>query len=156
MKTVVKFFVVLLVSAFAIGVAAWLLAPLSHSTSKISANVDEVWASETGAAVAPVKTTPRQAAIDSAQVYVDMGQFSRTKLISQLSSGYVENYTKADGEYAADHIDVDYFQEAFQSAELYMEVEQKFTRNSMIKQLTTAEQFTKAQAIYAADKVGLK
>lgn len=134
----------------------------SPAVATYADNVDEVWASETGYVApsnnSPAKSkteTPRQKAVDRAQIYVDMGQFSKKNLISQLSSGYVENYAPADGEYAANHIDVDYFQEAFQSAEGYMELETRWTRSTLIDQLMIAEGFTKAEALYAVDKVGL-
>jgi len=129
-----------------------------------SSNVDEVWASETGAAAvnnSPAKsksnlTVSQSEAVESAQNYVDVGQFSKVKLIRQLSSGVAEDFTKSEATYAATHIDVDWNQEALQAAELYMEIG-SYSRTTLIKKLTSTygEEFTKAQALYAVDKVGL-
>lgn len=161
MKTIVKLILIVFVSVILVSTCAGYVASMSDpATTTYDASIDKVWASETGPATPPKAggklSVSQQEAMDSAQSYVDFGQFSKAKLIRQLSSGVVENYTKAEATYAATHIDVDYKQEALQAAELYLEIG-GFSRATLIKQLTSSagEEFTKEQAIYAADQVGL-
>lgn len=102
-------------------------------------------------------TVARQNAIDSAKSYLDMGGgFSRLGLIEQLSSGAGEGFTKADAEFAVDHIKVNWNKQAVLSAKSYLQMG-GMSRTELIDQLSSqaGEQFTLAQAEYAANQVGL-
>jgi hypothetical protein len=59
--------------------------------------------------------------------------------------------------FAVDHIKVDWNQQAVLSAKGYLAMGTGFSRAGLIQQLTSTagEQFTLAQATYAANKVGL-
>jgi hypothetical protein len=110
------------------------------------------------APAAPKFTVAEQNAIQSAQAYLTMGTgFSRAGLIQQLSSSAGEGFKKADAVFAVDHIKVDWNQQAVLSAKGYLAMGTGFSRAGLIQQLTSTagEQFTLAQATYAANKVGL-
>jgi Host cell surface-exposed lipoprotein len=104
----------------------------------------------------PAGTVSQQQALESAQSYLDMGGFSKAKLIDQLSSPYGEKFSKADAQWAVAHCDADWNAQAVMSAKSYMEMG-GFSRSKLIDQLTSpyGEQFTYAQAIYAVNHVGL-
>jgi hypothetical protein len=99
----------------------------------------------------------RQQAIESAQSYLDMGSgFSRAGLIKQLDSAYGEGFSVALATFAVDHVQVNWNQQAVESAKGYIAMG-GFSRDGLIQQLTSSygEQFTYAQAVYAVNKVGL-
>jgi hypothetical protein len=110
------------------------------------------------APAAPAITTSQQQALTSAQGYLSDGQgFSRTGLIGQLTSAYGEGFNQADATWAVDHSGANWNDQAVISAKGYMSDGQGFSRGGLIDQLTSAygEQFTYAQATYAAGQVGL-
>jgi hypothetical protein len=111
----------------------------------------------TSAPAAPAgPTVSQQQALESAKSYLDLGGFSKAKLIDQLSSPYGEKFSEADAKWAVAHCGADWNAQAVMSAKSYMEMG-GFSRSKLIDQLTSpyGEQFTYAQAVYAADHVGL-
>ena len=54
-------------------------------------------------------------ALESAQSYVDMTGFSKQGLIQQLSASAGESFPKADAVFAANHVDVNWNDEAVES-----------------------------------------
>jgi len=102
-------------------------------------------------------TVSQQNAIQSAQAYLDMSGFSRAGLIQQLSSKAGEGFKMRDAVFAVNHVKVDWKKEAVQSAKDYLGMGTGFSRTGLIQQLSSqaGDQFTVAQATYAANKVGL-
>ena len=86
---------------------------------------------------------------------LDFSAFSRTGLIQQLSSEYGEGYPKADAVFAVNHIDVDWNEQAAESAKDYLDYD-SFSRQGLIDQLSSeyGEAFTMAQAIHGVNKAG--
>jgi hypothetical protein len=109
------------------------------------------------AALAKIGTpVARQQAIDSAESYLQMGGFSRAKLIEQLSSSYGEGFSLALATWAVDRVHADWNEQAVESARGYLQMG-GFSRDGLIQQLTSSygEGFTYDQAVYAVNKVGL-
>jgi len=107
---------------------------------------------------APSMTEAQKQAVESAQSYLSMGSgFSRSGLIKQLSSSYGEGFPKSVATFAVDHLHVDWNQQAVLSAKNYLSMGSGFSRNGLIQQLSSSygEGFTHAQAVYAANQVGL-
>jgi len=115
-------------------------------------------------------TTAQKLAIQSAVSYLQMGSgFSRKGLYEQLTSDAGEKVKKADALNALKAIEsgqltvdgktftVDWNKQAVESAKGYVEGGLVSSRADLIEQLTSdaGEQFTLAQAKYAAKKVGL-
>jgi len=103
-------------------------------------------------------TVAQQQAVESAKNYLSMGKgFSRAGLIKQLSSSYGERFPKAVAIFAVDHLNVNWNEQAVESAKSYVSMGSGFSRAGLIQQLSSSygEGFTYAQAVYAANKVGL-
>jgi hypothetical protein len=93
-------------------------------------------------------------ALASAESYLEMSGFSKQGLYEQLSSSAGEGFTAAEAQYAVDHVDADWNQEAVESARSYLEMS-PMSRESLIEQLSSdaGEKFTYEQAVYAVNKV---
>lgn len=107
------------------------------------------------APAAPAISASQAQALDSAKSYLSLGTgFSRAKLIEQLK---FEKFSTADATWAVDHSGADWDAQAVESAQGYTKLGTGFSRQSLIDQLTSpyGEQYTQAQATYAAGKVGL-
>jgi hypothetical protein len=115
-------------------------------------------------------TTAQKLAIQSAVSYLQMGSgFSRKGLYEQLTSDAGEGIKKADALNALKAVEsgqltidgevftVDWNKQAVESAKSYVDGGLVSSRADLIEQLTSdaGEQFTLAQARYAAKKVGL-
>jgi hypothetical protein len=103
-------------------------------------------------------TAAQQQAVESARNYLSTGSgFSRAGLIQQLSSSYGEGFPKAVAIFAVDHLHVNWNEQAVKSARNYLSTGSGFSRAGLIQQLSSSygEGFTHAQAVYAANKVGL-
>lgn len=98
----------------------------------------------------PEMTVGQEQAVASAQLYIDLTPFSESGLIDQL---VFEKYSKADAQFAVEHIDVDWKAQAALSAENYLEMT-AFSRQGLIDQLVF-EGFTEEQATYGVDQTGL-
>jgi len=112
----------------------------------------------TSAPPAPKMTAAQEQAIQSAQNYLSMGSgFSRAGLIDQLSSSAGEGFPKAVVIFAINHLQVNWNEEAVKSAKGYMAMGMGFSRDGLIEQLSSSAGagFTHAQAVYAANQVGL-
>lgn len=108
--------------------------------------------------VTPQYTASQKQAILSAESYLSMGQgFSRAGLIKQLSSKYGEGFSRKLAVFAVDHVKVNWFHQAVLSAKGYLSMGQGFSYSGLVDQLSSpyGEQFTLAQAQYAAKAVGL-
>jgi Host cell surface-exposed lipoprotein len=113
---------------------------------------------EQPAPAAPAPTVSQEQALESAQGYLDMGTgFSRAGLIDQLHSSAGEGFSKADAVWAVNHTHANWNHQAVLSAKGYLDMESGFSRASLIDQLSSpyGEDFTVAQATYAANQVGL-
>ena len=76
--------------------------------------------------------------------------FSRSGLIEQLE---YEGFAAAEATLAVDHLNVDWNEQAWKSAESYLDV-MAFSRSALIEQLEF-EGFTAEQATYGVGKTGL-
>jgi hypothetical protein len=104
------------------------------------------------ASTAPSFTTSQQQAIDSAQSYLNGGEgFSQYSLTQQLTSQYGEGFSAADAEFAINYLNPDWYQQARESAQNYLDSGQGFSRSDLLEQLTSkdGEGFTTGQAEYA-------
>ena len=112
------------------------------------------------AATAAAPTVAQKEAIEAARLYVEYFAFSRAGLIDQLTSEYGDGFRTADAEYAVAYLEkrgeVSWKKEAVEAAENYLDLF-SFSRAGLIDQLTSeyGDQFTRSQAEYAADQVGL-
>jgi len=98
-----------------------------------------------------------QQAVDSAQGYLQLGSgFSYQGLLQQLTSTSGAGFTERQAEYAINHLNPNWDQQAVEAAKGYMQMG-GFSRQSLIDQLTSSygSGFTEAQAEYAATQVGL-
>ncbi len=102
-----------------------------------------------------------EGAIKDAKKYLALYGFSKKGLINQLSSEYGSGYSVEDSTKAVEYLEkalpIDWNEQAVKSAETYNSV-MKFDRAKMIEMLTSefGGQYTKEQAEYAVDKLGLK
>lgn len=106
----------------------------------------------------PAGTTSELQALAAAQNYLSDGQgFSRQGLIHQLDSSAGDNFSVADATWAVNRSGANWDDQAVDSAKNYMSDGEGFSRDGLIQQMTSAEgdQFTQAQATYAANAVGL-
>jgi hypothetical protein len=105
----------------------------------------------------PAGTVAQQNALEAAQSYLEFGAFSRLGLIGQLSSEYGDGYSVADATWAVDHlVGVDWKEQAVRSGQSYLDMS-AYSRAGLIEQLSSeyGDKFTKAEATYAADRLGL-
>jgi host cell surface-exposed lipoprotein len=112
-----------------------------------------------GSAPAAARLTPAQEqAVLSAKSYLSMGTgFSRAGLIKQLTSSYGEGFSRSLAIFAVNYLHPNWYQQAVLSAKSYLKSGMGFSRASLIQQLSSSygEGFTYAQAVYAANRVGL-
>ena len=101
-------------------------------------------------------TPSQQAAVRSAESYLDVMGFSREGLIDQLSSEFGDQYPVEDATVAVDSLTVDWNAEAVESAQSYLDV-MGFSCQGLIDQLSSefGDQYTVEEATYAATQVGL-
>lgn len=97
----------------------------------------------------PELTTGQRNAVRSARNYLSFMGFSRSGLIDQLK---YEGYSTSDAEFAVDHIDPDWNEQAAKTAQNYIDI-MPFSRSSLIDQLIF-EGYTREQAEYGATQVG--
>ena len=111
----------------------------------------------------PKKTKPalsvsQENAVASAKNYLGIGTgFSRYGLIKQLTSKAGSGFKRADAVFAVNYLKPDWNKQAVLSAKNYLGIGTGFSRDSLIKQLSSraGSGFTVAEATYAANKVGL-
>ena len=104
----------------------------------------------------PDMTAGRSNALRSAENYLSIAPFSRKGLIRQLSSDAGDGYSKKDATFAADHVDVNWKEQAAKAAKNYLDIS-GFSRDGLIQQLTSdaGDGYTLKQAKYGVDKAGL-
>ncbi len=95
-------------------------------------------------------TASQKNAYQSALDYLDYDSFSKKGLIEQLK---YEKYSEADSEWAVDHLDVDWNEQAAEKAKDYLDTE-SFSHDGLVDQLVY-EGFTKEQAEYGVSQAGL-
>ncbi|WP_392542466.1 Ltp family lipoprotein [Oryzobacter telluris] len=105
---------------------------------------------------APPVTTAQANALRSAENYLGLKGFSKKGLIQQLSSEYGDGFAKADATWAAEHLDVNWNEQAVRAGQAYLDMK-GFSRRGLIEQLSSeyGDQFTVKQATYAVNKLGL-
>jgi len=96
----------------------------------------------------PGMTRGQENALESAESYLDSGDFSKKGLAEQLD---YEEFSKADVRFAIKHVDVNWKAEAVGSAESYLD-SGSFSRSGLADQLAY-EGFTPAQVQHAVSKV---
>jgi hypothetical protein len=130
--------------------------PSTPAASSKTSDATKVDATEKPKAEKPKLTSGQKNALRAAENYLSFAPFSRNGMVQQLSSAAGDGYPKADAEYAADHVEVDYKEQAAKAAKNYLEMT-PFSRSGMIQQLSSAagDQYTKEQAEYGATKAGL-
>lgn len=100
-------------------------------------------------------------AAEEAKKYLALYGFSKKGLIGQLSSEYGSGFSEEDATKAVEYLEkslpIDWNEQAVKSAETY-NTAMSFDRAGMIEMLTSefGGKFTKEQAEYAVDKLGLK
>lgn len=107
-------------------------------------------AQTTTQAPADTATAGQRNAIRKAQDYLDMKGFSRSALITQLE---FEGYSTDDATYAADHISVDWNEQATRAGTAYLDMS-GFSRDGLAAQLEQGDGFTPEQAAYGAEHAG--
>lgn len=160
--------VILVLSAAAVGLIVAISA-MSAPTTPVHQDVAVSQATNQPVASTPAQPTPvappqpsysvpQQQAIASAESYLSDGQgFSKLGLIQQLSSHYGEGFSQKLARFAVNHVSVNWRHQAVLSARGYMSSQPGWSFNGLVQQLNSpfGENFTLAQAEYAAHKVGL-
>lgn len=91
-------------------------------------------------------------AVESARSYLDSSHFSRQSLIDQLE---FEGFTSSDAALAADSLAPDWFAEAAEGAQSWIESEYfEGTRQDILEILISIHYFLQEQAEYGATAVG--
>lgn len=132
---------------------ASLAAQLTSSAGNGFAAADAQWAVDQSGA-----DWNAQAA-KAAKGYLTSGMgFSEASLTAQLTSSAGNQFTQPQADSAVAQSGADWNAQAVKAAKGYMSSGMGFSRQSLIAQLSSpaANQFTEAQAGYAADQVGLK
>lgn len=140
-----------------LGAGSNITSPAAQASTAPAASQPASQPASPAAPAAPQYTVSQQQAIIAAQGYLSMGSgFSYQGLIDQLSSSAGNGFSVADATFAANHVQVDWNQQALESAQGYMKMG-GFSCSSLMDQLTSSygEQFTQAQAAYAVQVVGL-
>lgn len=133
--------------------AASLTGQLASSSGNGFTQADAEWA------VAHSGADWNAQALDAAKGYIAMGSgFSRASLTQQLTSSTGNQFTASQAAYAVANCGADWNAQAVDAAKGYIASGAGFSRQSMIQQLTSqyGNQFTPAEAEYAANQVGLK
>ena len=144
----------LAVIALATGTVACAEEQAGQSLTTAATTEEDTTSEKEGTTSEAELTTEQEQAVESARSYVDLGGFSRTGLIQQLSSKAGEGFPHKVAVFAVDYLHVDWKKEAVESAKSYLELG-GFSRASLLQQLSSkaGEGFTRAQAEYAVRKV---
>jgi hypothetical protein len=121
---------------------------LGDNIKDAEANCDVLNSANAADTAEPTLTTAQENAIESAQSYLDSGDFSKKGLISQLK---YEDFSKSDAKFAVNHVDADWKQEAVEAANSYLD-SGSFSKQGLYEQLIY-EKFTPTQAAYAIGEV---
>lgn len=132
--------------------------PTSEAPDADATTAEEVTEEPAPETEEPELTTEQENAIRSAENYLEFMPFSKQGLIEQLSSPAGDDYPRDVAQFAVESIesDVDWNEQATRAAESYMDL-MGFSRSGLIDQLTSdaGDGYTREQAEYAADQVGL-
>lgn len=93
-------------------------------------------------------------ALKSAQEYLETMPFSRRALYRQLISRGGDNYPEQAAQYAIEHVETDYKENAVRSAKEYLET-MPMSKAELYRQLCSesGDGYTEGEAAYAVDKV---
>lgn len=104
------------------------------------------------------QTVAQKNATAAAKNYLALDSgFSRYGLIQQLTSKAGSGFKRPDAVYAVNHLKINWNEQAVLAAKHYLDLGTGFSRDGLIQQLSSrsGSGFTRQQAVYAADKVGL-
>jgi hypothetical protein len=99
-------------------------------------------------------TAAQQQAVDAAEGYLSDGQgFSKQGLLGQLTSSAGDGFSNSDAEFAINHLNPNWDQQAVDAAKGYLSQGQGFSEQGLLQQLTSnaGEGFTESQAEYATN-----
>lgn len=101
-------------------------------------------------------TMGQKNALRSAEDYLGTMPFSRRGLIKQLSSSAGDGYSVKDATFAAEHVKVNWNEQAAKAAKAYLDL-MPFSRQGLIQQLESSagDGYTHRQAVFGAKKAGL-
>lgn len=104
----------------------------------------------------PKMTAGQANALDAAQSYLDTSHFSRKGLIQQLSSSAGDGYSVGDATFAANHVKVNWNEQAAKAAKDYLAMSH-FSHAGLVEQLSSSagDGYTREQAEYGVKKAGL-
>ena len=131
------------------------VSPGSQVTTQANENVEEK--NDNITTTAAIETTteesvPREylSALTKAQIYSDTMYMSKKGIYDQLTSEYGEQFSKEAADYAMEHIQADWNENALQKARTYQDT-MAMSPSAIHDQLTSpyGEQFTKEEADYA-------
>ena len=108
------------------------------------------------APTSPSMTAAQQQAVDAAEGYLSDGQgFSKRGLLGQLTSSAGDGFSNSDAEFAINHLNPNWDQQAVDAANGYLSEGQGFSEQGLLQQLTSSagDGFTEAQAEYAISSV---
>ncbi|BBY64721.1 Ltp family lipoprotein [Mycolicibacterium helvum] len=125
-------------------------APTSSTANAAASEPPSPSAQTTTTEPADTETASQRNAMRKAQDYLDMKGFSRSGLITQLE---FEGFSTSDATYAADHITVDWNEQATRAGKTYLEMS-GFSRAGLAGQLEQGDGFTPEQAAYGAEHAG--
>ncbi|MHA7158667.1 Ltp family lipoprotein [Glutamicibacter endophyticus] len=117
--------------------------PKETTVEEVVESADESIDEESG-------STSQVNALETANDYLSFTAFSKKGLVEQL---VYEKYSKADAEWAVDHVSVDWKEQAAKMAEQYLDYT-SFSRQGLIDQLVY-EGFSQEQAQYGVKRAGL-
>ena len=100
-------------------------------------------------------TAGQENALRAAEDYIDLRGSRRRASSSNCRLRQAKGFSRADATFAANHIDVDWNAEAVRRRRDYLDLSAFSPKSGLIEQLSSSagDQFTRAQAEYAADKV---
>lgn len=123
----------------------------ADAAAKAKADADAAAKAKADAEALAAKGTPgQQNALRKAEQYLDFSAFSYSGLVKQLE---FEKYPAADASWAADHVKVDWNDQAAKKAKDYLEMT-SFSHGGLVDQLVF-EGFTPEQAEFGATKAGI-
>ena len=101
-------------------------------------------------------TSGQANALRAAENYLSFMPFSRKGLIQLLSSDAGDGYSLKDATFAADHVKVNWKEQAAKAAKNYLDM-MPFSRTGLIQQLTSeaGDGYTRSEAEYGVTKEGL-
>jgi hypothetical protein len=142
------------------------IAPAADSTTAASTPASATAAPSSAAASSapstptapssPSMTGAQQQAVDAAQSYLGEGRgFSKQGLLGQLTSSAGNGFSKSDAKFAINYLNPNWGQQAVDAANGYLSEGQGFSKQGLLRQLTSSsgDGFSEAQAEYAINSL---